>query len=175
MRLPLAITFRDDLDRDPVEVVAGPADFIAFERRYDTTASTLDIHTKIATDSDGVVLEEDGEPLYVLDMEDWNRRVKVEWVFFLAWNAARRDGNDVPDDFDAFIDLIEDVVLGGIASGVDPTGPTPDPSPAESPALPSTPASTPTASPQTPASSPPVSSSSPTASNAGVSETTSSP
>lgn len=175
MRLPLLVTFAEGQQS---AVTAGPADFIAFERRFDTSATTLEFKTKPATDTDGTFLEEDGQPIFVLDVEDWTRRVKVEWFYFLAWSALRRPGVElpedveVPDDFDEFLETIFDVSIGNLASGVDPTGPTPDRSPGESPASPSEPASTPTKSSTT---SKPSKQSSPTATTSGRSASTSSP
>lgn len=63
-------------DGEKTRVVAGQADVIAMERKYDVSASTLGTNPRI------------------------------EWIAFLAWNAARRlKQTDL--DFDTWIEKFE--------------------------------------------------------------------
>ena len=47
---------------------------------------------------------------------------RVEYIAFMAWSAARSDGLDVPDDFDAFVDVLDNIeVLDGPEEAANPT------------------------------------------------------
>ena len=60
------------------EVPIKPADLVAFERKFDVA------------------------------WEDVQEKPKIEYMFFLAWNASRRTGVTT-DEFDVWLDRVDDL------------------------------------------------------------------
>lgn len=47
---------------------------------------------------------------------------RVEYIAFMAWSAAVADGLDVPDDFDKFVDVLDNIeVMDADETAVNPT------------------------------------------------------
>lgn len=47
---------------------------------------------------------------------------RVEYIAFMAWSAARSGGLDVPEDFDGFVDVLDNIeVLDAPEESANPT------------------------------------------------------
>lgn len=91
-------------DNTTADVYAGPAEAYAYEREH---------HTPLAK------RVEDGY---------------TDWTVWCTWHAMSRRG-DTTADFDAWVNTVASITAGedAEADGEDPTGPTPEASPASSP------------------------------------------
>ena len=91
MKIKFAVTYEDGRQ---VEAVAGPKDFVAFERQYDKPVTVL--------------AEKDG--------------LHFEWIYYFAWSVLHRTGRE-PADFDAFLGAVGDVTIADDEVAPDPTQP----------------------------------------------------
>lgn len=101
----------------------GMADLVAFERQFGLGAASLTPPPLYDEDGSVVLDEETGEP--VPDA----RAVRLEWVAFLVWRSARRQGliaKDIAFD-DDFLESIDDIDMDAVPAlpvqedGVDPS------------------------------------------------------
>lgn len=97
MKLTLVVS-ADGQQRD---VVAGPADFIAFERHFNLNAGVIN--------PPSFQNPEKPTRAELRTMEAWGQRTRLEWWFFLAWSALHRAG-EAPE-FDEWTPTVDGVDL----------------------------------------------------------------
>lgn len=73
-------------DGTTLEVKIKPGDIVKFERKFDVPISKL------------------------------NEEQRYEWLLYLAWLAAKRNG--ITDDYDVFVDKVEELDIAGTSDNL---------------------------------------------------------
>ncbi len=133
----MKITFDLGAGKQEVDRI-GLGDMVAFERHFNLPATVMEPETEVILDSYGEpvvenddkgrpVLDEEGQPVYKVRILGEQR---MEWIAFLVWRSARRQGLIAADSAfdDAFLDKIVDFGMhaeeSDNSSGEDPAAET---------------------------------------------------